>query len=87
MKELGKEKEYNRLWSDSQSVIHLTKNSTFHLRTKHIQISYHFIRSEIKDGSLKLGKIHTSHNPTNMLIKVVIREKLRFCSMSFDLKE
>lgn len=60
MKELGKVQEDSRLWSDSQSAIHLAKNLTFHSRTKHIQLRYYFLRSVLEDGSLKLDKIHTS---------------------------
>jgi len=41
--ELGKKQELGRLYSDSQSAIHLTNNSAFHSKTKHIQLKYHFI--------------------------------------------
>ena len=58
--ELGRKQELGRLYSDSQSAIHLAKNSTFHSRTKHIHLKYHFIRSVLEDGELKLEKIHTS---------------------------
>ena len=50
MEELGKKQENNRLYSDSQSAIHLAKNSAFHSRTKHIQLRYHFIRLVLEDG-------------------------------------
>eukprot|EP00253_Pinus_taeda_P028281 PITA_28281 len=43
MGELGKEHDMGTLYSDSQSAIHLEKNSAFHSRTKHIQLKYHFI--------------------------------------------
>eukprot|EP00253_Pinus_taeda_P006007 PITA_06007 len=43
MGELGKEHDMGTLYSDNQSAIHLAKNSTFHSRTKHIQLKYHFI--------------------------------------------
>ena len=36
MGELGKEHDMGTLYNDSQSAIHLAKNSTFHSRTKHI---------------------------------------------------
>jgi len=81
MGELGKEHDIGTLYSDSQSGIHLAKNSAFHSRTKHIQIKYHFIRSVLEDGELKLEKIHTSQNPADMLTEVVSREKLRICSV------
>eukprot|EP00253_Pinus_taeda_P005294 PITA_05294 len=70
MGELGKEHDMGTLYSDSQSAIHLAKNSKFHSKTKHIQLKYHFIRSVLEDEELKLQMIHTSQNPTNMLTKV-----------------
>jgi len=58
--ELGKKQELSRLYNDSQSAIHLAKNSSFHSKTKHIQLKYHFIWLALEDGQLKLEKIHTS---------------------------
>jgi len=84
--ELGKKQELGRLYSDSQSAIHLAKNSAFHSKTKHIQLKYHFIQSTLEDGQLKLEKIHTSQNPIDMLTKVVTREKLRFFLVSIVLQ-
>ena len=86
MGELGKEHDMGTLCSDIQISIHLAKNSAFHASTKHIQIKYHFIRSVLEDGELKLEKIHTSQNPADMLTKVVTREKLRICSVSVGLQ-
>jgi hypothetical protein len=60
MEELGKKKENSRLYCDNKSVIHISKNSAFHLKTKHIQVSYHFRLSSLEDGHLKLENIHTS---------------------------
>ena len=59
MDELGKKLENSRVYSDSQIVIHLAKNSTFHSKTKHIQIKYHFIRYILEDELLKLENIYT----------------------------
>ena len=86
MGELGKEHDKGTLYSDSQSAIHLAKNSAFHSKTKHIQLKYHFIRSVLEDGQLKLEKIHTSQNPADMLTKVVTREKLRIFLVSIGLQ-
>jgi hypothetical protein len=83
MEELGKKTENNRLYCDSESAIHLEKNSTFHSKTKHIQLRYHFIQFILEYIHLKLEKIHTSHNPSDMLTKGVTREKLSSCSGSF----
>ena len=75
MEELGKKQENIRLYRDKQSAIHLANNSAFHLRTKHIQLKYHFIRSVLDEELLKLEKIHTSQNPADMLAKGVTKEK------------
>ena len=87
MDELGKKQENSRLYCDSESVIHIAKNSSFHSKTNHIQLRYHFIRSILEDGHLKLEKIHTRQNPTDMLTKGVTREKLSSCSVSASLQE
>jgi hypothetical protein len=87
MEELGKKHENIRLYYDSESEIHLAKNSAFHSKTKHIQLRYHFIRSALEDGHLKLEKIHSSQNPAVMLTKGVTREKLSSCSISVGLQE
>jgi hypothetical protein len=60
MEELGKKKENNKLYCDSESAIHLAKKSSFHSNTKHIQLRHNFIRSILEDGHLNLEKIHTS---------------------------
>jgi hypothetical protein len=57
------------LYCDSESAIHLANNSAFHLNTKHIHLRYHFIRSVLEDGHLKLEKIHTSQNPARHVNK------------------
>ena len=86
MEELGKKQADCKLYSDSQSAIHLAKNSAFHSRTKHIDIRYHFIRSLLEDGSIALEKIHTSENLADMLTKAVTREKLKLCSALIGLQ-
>ena len=76
MEELGHPQRDNYLFIDSQHSIHFAKNSTLHSKTKHIQLRYHLIRAILDDGQLKLEKIHTNDNPTDMFTKVVAREKL-----------
>jgi hypothetical protein len=39
------------LFYDSQSAIYLTKNQMFHMRSKHINVKYHYVR----DVSLKVN--------------------------------
>ena len=86
MEELGNKQENSRLYSESQSSIHLENNLAFHSRTKHRQLKYHFIRSVLDEELLKLEKIHTSQNPVDMLTKGVTREKLSSYSVYVGLK-
>ena len=85
MEELGKEQDSCQLFSDSQSAIHLVKNSAFHSRTKHIDVKYHFIRSLLEEEQFTLEKIHTKNNPADMMTKDVTVEKLKACSISVGL--
>ncbi|KAE8711123.1 hypothetical protein F3Y22_tig00110303pilonHSYRG00264 [Hibiscus syriacus] len=82
LEELGKKQENNVLYCDSQSAIHLAKNPSFHSKTKHIHLRYHFIRSLLEDGILKLEKISGAQNPADMLTKTVTTDKLKLCSTS-----
>jgi len=56
---------------DSMSAIYLAKNQVYHVRTKHIDVKFHFVREILEKGDIKLLKIHTKENPADMLIKVV----------------
>lgn len=72
----SKEQKSIKIFSDSQSAIQLAKNSTFHVRTKHLDIKYHFIRSLLEEDVFTLEKIHIGQNPTDMLTKAVTVKKL-----------
>lgn len=43
-----------KIHCDSQSVVCLSKNQTYHDRTKHIDVRYHFIRHILNEGEFKL---------------------------------
>ena len=80
--EVGKEMI---LHSDNQSAIFLAKNLAFHLKSKHIQTKYHFIRYLVEDNLVTLEKICRSKNPADMLTKGITIEKLKLCAASIGL--
>ncbi|KAM1054407.1 hypothetical protein PS2_001749 [Malus domestica] len=79
LQELGLKQSDYGIYCDSQSALDLSKNTTYHSRTKHIDIRYHWIRDAIENKLLQLKKIHTDNNSSDMLTKVVTKSKLEFC--------
>ncbi|GJW14106.1 retrotransposon protein, putative, ty1-copia subclass [Tanacetum coccineum] len=56
---------------DNQSAIHLSRNAMFHERTKHINVSYHFIREIVESKEIEVAKIGTKDNAADTFTKVV----------------
>ena len=63
---------------DSENAIDLSKNTMYHARTKH-KDGYHWIRKAIEEQLFQIRKNHTYENTTNMIMKVIIKEKLERC--------
>ena len=79
LQELGLEQERYVLHCDSQSAIHLSKNSSFHSRSKHINVRYHWICDVLNDKLLQLEKVHTDENTLDMLTKALTKDKHEKC--------
>ncbi|KAF3634692.1 putative phosphatidylserine synthase 2-like [Capsicum annuum] len=79
--ELGCAQERYVLYCDSQSAIHPGKNSTFHGRSKHIDVRYHWIRDVLDSKLLELEKIHTDDNGSDTMTKALPRGKFEDCCM------
>ena len=77
--ELGFVQDKYLLFVDSQNVIHLVKNSTFHSRSKHIDVRYHWIRDALDAKLLELAKIYTNDNGVDMMTKALLRGKFEAC--------
>ena len=83
--EIGLKQDRYVLFCDNQSAIHLGKNATFHARSKHIDVRYHWIRDVLNSKLLELEKLHTDDNCADMMTKTVQREKLLFCKQEAGL--
>lgn len=61
------------------------KNPTFHARTKHIDVQFHFVRDMVEDGKVNLEKVDTMRNVADALTKPMGTAKFRWCSKSMGL--
>jgi len=69
------------LYCDNQGAICLSKDTTFHGRTKHIDVHFHFICQTVTSGNIKLIYIPTKKMVANIFMKSLARVKFkRFCA-------
>ncbi|GJW87460.1 hypothetical protein Tco_0162800 [Tanacetum coccineum] len=54
---------------DNESTICIVKNPVFHSKTKHIEISHHFVRDPNKKKLIQMIKIRMDQNVTDLLTK------------------
>lgn len=85
--ELGLKQEMYVLFCDNQSVIRLSKNPTFHSRSKHIDVGYHWICNVLEEKLLQLEKIHIDDNGSDVMTKTLPKEKHDLCRSKASLVE
>lgn len=74
--DLGLHHDQAVVFCDSLSAICLAKDQVHHERTKHIDVRYHFLRSETR---IQVKKIGTADNPADMFTKPVPYSKFKHC--------
>jgi hypothetical protein len=57
------------LFCDNTGAIAIAKEPRFHKKTKHIKHHFNSIRNYVKDGGIKLCKVHTDLNVADPLTK------------------
>ena len=74
------------LYPDSQSAIALTKDGSYHARTKHIDIRYHFIRFVVQNGSINLIYCPTKDMTADILTKALPNIKAKHFAYALGLR-
>ena len=75
-----------RIECDSQSAIFLAKNPTYHSKTMHIDVQYHFVRDMIEEKKVSLMK-DTLKNVADSLTKSVSTGEFSWCRGSMGIVE
>ena len=57
------------VFCDNTSAINFFKNLVQHLKSKHIEICYHFTRDLVEDKVVSLEFIHTNNKKVDIFIK------------------
>lgn len=61
------------------SAINISKNLVLHLRTKHIEIKYHFIREHVQKGTIDIQFVKPEDQLADIFTKPFCED--RFCSL------
>ena len=59
------------IYEDNEGAIFLAKNQQIGMRTKHIDVRYHFVRDLVKDDYLELIYVHSEENYADLMTKNV----------------
>ena len=63
------------IYCDNNGAIANAKEPRSHKNSKHIKHRFHSIREHVKDGDIKICKVHTDLNVADPLTKVLPRAK------------
>ena len=64
------------VFCDNLSAMSLASNPVMHKRSKHIDVKYHYIRNELKEGFFSLSHVPSCNNVADLFTKPVTRNKL-----------
>jgi ribonuclease HI len=77
-----KTKTQAKIHVDNIGCIFLANNKTSGERTKHIDMTYHFIREQIKNGLVEVKFVRSEENHTDLFTKNLGSEKFNYHSKS-----
>nr|GEU45551.1 retrovirus-related Pol polyprotein from transposon TNT 1-94 [Tanacetum cinerariifolium] len=66
------------MYCDNKSAIALCCNNVQHSRSKHIDIRYHFIKEQVKNGVIELYFVNTEYQLADLFTKSLGRDRIEF---------
>lgn len=76
LQEIGVGKIPGVIFEDNEGAIFLAKNQQVGMRTKHIDVKYHFVRDLLKENFLELIYVRSEDNYADLMTKNVSKEIL-----------
>ncbi|HEV7737932.1 MAG TPA: Ty1/Copia family ribonuclease HI [Chlamydiales bacterium] len=76
LKEIGyTQDKATNIFCDNTGAIALTKDASYHARTKHIDIKHHFVREKVESREIKFEYIPTGDMVADILTKALPKPK------------
>ncbi|GJR76774.1 hypothetical protein Tco_0089139 [Tanacetum coccineum] len=66
------------MYCNNKSTIALCCNNVQHSRSKHIDIRFHFIKEQVKNGVVELYFVNTEYQLANIFTKALSRDRIEF---------
>ncbi|GJY50633.1 hypothetical protein Tco_0441480 [Tanacetum coccineum] len=66
------------MYCDNKSAIALCCNNVEHSRSKHIDIRYHFIKEQVKNGVVELYFVRMEYQLADIFTKALCQERIEF---------
>ncbi|GJV55732.1 hypothetical protein Tco_1456737 [Tanacetum coccineum] len=72
---------------DNKGAIDLSKNPVQHSRTKHIEISHHFLRDKVQKGNISIEKVVSEDNIADIFTKPLKGEVFNYLRLGLGMME
>lgn len=59
------------LLCDNNAAINLAEDQVYHVRAKHINVRFHYLRERVADGDLVVSRVRSSDNTADILTKAL----------------
>jgi hypothetical protein len=74
-----------KLWCDNLGAKYLSSNPVFHVRTKHIEVDYHFVRERVSRKLLQIDFVTTGDQVADEFTKALSVRQLENFKHSLNL--